>query len=288
MTLFSQRQGYTPIEKALQRESIDDELRNQLWNNLTVCLWNLWTPRDSFGGHRSEESKNVELLFQEYWLCYFKRPLDEMLPFRDYGYSGYKMMREYFFSAEWYQVYDFIEFAIKKCPLEWSEGLTKQINISLEEENSAYRIVGHEITEITDLNEINSIKESLDIPFQEVQEHLESALAMLSDRKQPNYRNSIKESISAVEALCKRLSGKPSATLKNALDELKKKVNLHPAFEGGLNKLYGYTSDSSGIRHALIENGQLPEYSEAKYMLVAASGFINYVVTKCVEADINI
>jgi len=35
MTLFSQRQGYTPIEKALQRESIDDELRNQLWNNLT-------------------------------------------------------------------------------------------------------------------------------------------------------------------------------------------------------------------------------------------------------------
>jgi hypothetical protein len=36
-----------------------------------------------------------------------------------------------------------------------------------------------------------------------VSEHLNTAIGFLSDRKNPHYRNSIKESISAVESLMK-------------------------------------------------------------------------------------
>ena len=33
MALFSQRSGIRPLSKAIQRESIDDELRNALWTS---------------------------------------------------------------------------------------------------------------------------------------------------------------------------------------------------------------------------------------------------------------
>ena len=39
----------------------------------------------------------------------------------------------------------------------------------------------------------------------------------MTDRKTPNYRNSIKESISAVEALCKIITENEKATLGKAL-----------------------------------------------------------------------
>jgi len=42
---------------------------------------------------------------------------------------------------------------------------------------------------------------------------LSRALELLSDRKQPDYRNSIKESISAVEATCQVFASKSRATL---------------------------------------------------------------------------
>lgn len=47
--------------------------------------------------------------------------------------------------------------------------------------------------------------------------HLTKALSLLSDRNKPDYRNSIKESISAVEATCKSLTG--ISTLDKALSK---------------------------------------------------------------------
>jgi hypothetical protein len=37
MALFSQRMGIRPMQKAIQRESMDEELRNSLWNDITAC-----------------------------------------------------------------------------------------------------------------------------------------------------------------------------------------------------------------------------------------------------------
>ena len=55
---------------------------------------------------------------------------------------------------------------------------------------------------------------------------------------------------------------------------------MHPALKGGLLKLYGYTSDSGGIRHAISDGDNPPTYGEAKFMLVACSGFVNLLATK--------
>ncbi len=181
---------------------------------------------------------------------------------------------------------------LKNYPFKNINTFIDAINNTLEEENSAHRVIksSQKIVPITDQNELNSINDAIEHPLQEVQEHLKAAVEKLSDREQPDYRNSVKESISAVEALCKRLSGK--ATLPDALKELtntnNKNVNLHPAFKEALNKLYGYTSDSSGIRHSLKEKDEPTSYSEAKYMLVVVSAFINYIISQSAEAGIEL
>lgn len=99
---------------------------------------------------------------------------------------------------------------------------------------------------------------------------------LLSDRENPDYENSIKESISAVEAMCNEIVGKKS-TLGEALKQLKKENKIHPSLESAFEKLYGYTSDASGIRHAGQMDGKNSTFEEAKFMLVACSGFVNYL-----------
>ena len=92
-------------------------------------------------------------------------------------------------------------------------------------------------------------------------------MSKLSNRKQPDYRNSIKESISAVESISKVISGDPKAELGKALKIIKTKIGLHTALEQGFLKIYGYTSDADGIRHALMEQSSC-DFEDAKYMLV--------------------
>lgn len=49
---------------------------------------------------------------------------------------------------------------------------------------------------------------------------------------------------------------------------------MKSAFE----KLYGYTSDANGIRHAGNIGGNSSTFEEAKFMLVSCSAFINYLI----------
>ncbi|MBU1626736.1 hypothetical protein KKB18_05135 [bacterium] len=68
------------------------------------------------------------------------------------------------------------------------------------------------------------------------------SLAFLFDRKntEGKNRNSIKESISAVESVCKVISEDQKATLGKALNIIEKKVDLHNALKEGFQKIYGY------------------------------------------------
>ena len=53
----------------------------------------------------------------------------------------------------------------------------------------------------------------------------------------------------------------------------------HP--KSAFEKLYGYTNNpDTGIRHALIDDTNIPTSAEATYMLVTCSAFINYLNTK--------
>lgn len=99
----------------------------------------------------------------------------------------------------------------------------------------------------------------------------------MNNRETPDYRNSIKESISAVESLAKVLSGSDKATLGEALKEIEKNGKLHSALKSAFSSLYGYTNDAEGIRHALLDESSLTK-ADARFMLVSCSSFVNYLI----------
>ena len=131
-----------------------------------------------------------------------------------------------------------------------------------------------------------AIEEALSNKYKSVQGHIAKANHLLADRTNPDYENSIKESISAVEAICKIFTGAKGkeATLGNMLKKLEEKgVKIHGGLKSAFNILYGYASDANGIRHAGDIGGPSSTFEEAKFMLVSCSAFINYLIV--VSAD---
>jgi len=115
--------------------------------------------------------------------------------------------------------------------------------------------------------------------FPAVSSHLKRSLALMSDKENPDYRNSIKESISAVESLAKAMTGKPKGTLADALKVLEVSHNLHPALKNSFLILYGYTSDEGGIRHAMLTEPDIT-VADAKFFLLSCTSLINYLKSK--------
>lgn len=282
MALFSQRSGIRPLNKAIQRESIDDDLRNALWTSFhETFVEAYYHDAGEYGFSYYPHRKEMELWLYSLWTEFFKAPSDTQPEFR----KAIGQLRAKFFEAEWHWVFDFLEFSAKHSE-ELGRLFIKYVNVQLERENSAYRFVGSEVVEITDSTEIGSIEDALAGP-KAARIHFDRALAMLSDRRTPDFRNSIKESISAVEAICRLVAGNQKDTLGGAVKKLSAKTPLHPAFEQALLKLYGFTSDEGGIRHSLMEEPSL-RYADAKFMLVLCSGFTNFLLAKCAENGIKI
>ncbi|WP_434131227.1 hypothetical protein KIAC18_002653 [Sporomusa sphaeroides] len=281
--LFSQRQGFKPVKQILQIDNMDDDLKISLWNALGVFYWEhvnepLLVTHDRYIGTR--ESYILPLL-RLLWHLYYKKPLDTLSNSWD---IVYKTIRNYFFECPWYEVYDFIEFiATRDTNEDKSKKFIELCNVILEQEMSAYRFVEGHVTKITSEEEIESIEQAIQNPdiFTGASIHLKTALNLLSDRKNPDYRNSIKESISAVEAVCAIICEDQSASLGKALKiiETKTKIELHSALKAAFDKLYGYMSDGDGIRHAMMEESNL-KFEDAKFMLVACSAFTNYLKDK--------
>lgn len=281
MKRFSERKGLKKVRTEIQVTSVDENLRNRLWNVLDYFYWQ---DRIRYGSPIKEDYK---VLFTRLWHNYFKKPVDN-LAFM--WHNDLSIVREYFFECVWFEVYDFIESVANSYPyVDTNEKFKKTCNDVLESELSAYRFVGNQITQITSEEEISEIEEALETPLKPVRAHLENSLKLLSDRKSPDYRNSIKESISAVEAICRIIAKDEKATLGKALDAIETKVGLHGALKRAFDSLYGYTSSAEGIRHALglLEEPNL-DFEDAKFMLVSCSAFINYLISKASKAGIKI
>lgn len=274
---FSQRIGIVPIRTAFQIENMDDPLRNSLWNIVKAKITRLDNP----SGIATSAHHNFKNLAMALWHSFFKEPTDTICYAYDEAIGD---LRNRYFNLNWYEVYDFIEFVASQFKGADNTRFKESCNYVLERELSGYRFVGEEIAPITNPAELAAIEEALKASdrLAPVNQHLETALAMLSDRTNPDYRNSVKESVSAVEAICQRITGIPKATLGDAVKELRKSFPVHPAFEGALHKLYGYTSDANGIRHALLEDEKLT-LTDAKFMLVLSAGFVAYLIGKASE-----
>jgi hypothetical protein len=283
--LFSRRKKLKPAQKPLQLKAIDDELRNGLWSVFAeAVIMQFRGPEIALRRTTYIRGSNLERLFIAYWLSYFKIPTDTMPLSIE---PTVTTLRDHFFSCPWNEVYDFIEFTLQHLPSQLTDAFRSSCNIILERENAAYRIVGTQITEITSDVEITEIEQALASPVSGANRHLQSALTLLTDRENPDYRNSAKESISAVEAICRVLTSDSKATLGAALKVLQQEVGIHGALKAAFSSLYGYTSDEGGIRHAMLKE-QTITFTDAKLMLVCCSAFINYVLGKASEVNLHL
>ena len=150
-------------------------------------------------------------------------------------------------------------------------------NLVMQQEYVGYRLIRGQARPITDENEVRTVQETVNTKYSEVAQHIGKALGFLSDRQAPDYANSIKESISAVERMCSLILGH-ATTLGDALKHLEDSgVTIHAALKRAFSQLYGYTSDASGIRHSGELGGKDSTFEEAKFMLVSCCAFINYL-----------
>ena len=280
MARFSQRIGKSPIKTVLQTDSMDDDLRVGLWNTYQQFFAAKYEDR-------TISDTGFLGFYKVLWRDFLKLPLDEL---DNWFPRTFKWIREWFFRVEWYEVYDFMEFIGQANAPIHVGAYRDYCNAILEGEMSGYRFVGDLLTPITDDNELQAIQEAIEESVKTnlsgVHEHLRAALSKLSDRKDPDYRNSIKESISAVESLCQVILGDPKATLGKALKVVKDKIGLHTALEQSFSAIYGYASDEGGIRHAMLGKSDC-EFEDAKYMLVSCSAFIKYLLVKAAKAGVE-
>ncbi|WP_417912703.1 AbiJ-NTD4 domain-containing protein [Candidatus Electronema sp. TJ] len=268
---FSERMGIVSPSTVIQTKEMSDDLRNSLWNTVYSCCenvkytekyhsWDVWHPL----------AKDIALYFR-------KTPVDLV------DFPGTPWIKEYFYSIKWYSVYDLIEFILDRFPSKCRRNIEKDYNVTLERELSGYRFVSGKLVPISNSLEIEAISESIQITARTgllgANEHFETALSLFGKRPEPDYRNAIKEAISAVESVAKQLSGSDSQGLDGALTILGKKIDMHGALKQGFSKLYGYSSDEDGIRHAILDEPNVG-FDEAKYMIVSCSAFVNYLISK--------
>jgi hypothetical protein len=278
MPTFSQRFGFERPRDALQLNDMDQGLRVGLWNWMYVNF--LEQVASEGDGWRYSEPYAAMIIW--IWRRVLKFPVDA-LP--DYGIAVVEQLRAAVETKDFHIVYGITEAFLDARFLTSEKArlrLVRSLNEELELEQSGYRYIVASLAPIISENEIYEVARASEQggQFSAAAAHISRALALLSDRENPDYRNSIKEAISAVEATCRIIIGKPSATLSVALKELEGRgLQLHTALREGLAKLYAYTSDEKGIRHSLVDEDKLTS-TEARFMLVTCSAFSNFLIDK--------
>ena len=266
---FSQRIGVTQVDTVLQVQGMNDDLRNSLWNVLDIFIWR----KKNFVMAQYGEA-GIQDFSSRLWFNYFKKPIDSR---PNYGSDVLEQIRDYYFGVEWYEVYDFLEYVLSSRR---DPKLISGMNNVLDRELSGYRFIESAFVPVTDEVEIEAVQKAIsEGPFSGIHGHLKTALEHLSRRENPDYRNSIKESISAVESMAREVTDNPKATLGDALLLLEKQGQLHFALKKAFSAFYGYTSDEDGIRHAMLEEPDI-SISDAKFFLVSCSSFINFLKVK--------
>lgn len=279
-----------------QSGSIDRTPRQYLWNTLCTYYWSRITTItviysnsidfDTEHPLQVEYNKILKDMLKSLWTEHLSNSIEDFMSF---SYDSWIIMqadlKKYFFNCTWKNALEFIAFISIKDPV-YGRGFIETCNGILEKNSPSHRIVnGKPIETISsvDRQNVDQIL-SYEYPIRFVQEHINTALKLLHNG---DFRNSIKESISAVECICKLITKDKKLTLGEALKKIDKNLNIHKALQQAFQIMYGYTSDADGIRHALMKESSL-DYEDALYMVTTCSAFINYLTIKAKKCNIDL
>lgn len=289
MATFSERYGYIKPSDAIIREKMTPEIQNAICN----CYDYL---KEKYSYYPI--CKRTYMDMEEYLWIYFlnKRKIDFKFVSSN-SQTNYHIVATEFIEDKlnpWNRKLDLLESTIRYL---YKMGETDKyrntlysiidffvtnLNNEFKRLNFAYRIVDKEVVEVSSEEEIVAIETALKDSRGNIKFHIDEALHLYSIKPVGDYRNSIKESISAVEAFCREKTGEVS--LGKALNKLEKnKIIIPKLLKNAFEKLYAYTNQpENGIRHALMddEGTYKPTEAEALFMLVSCCAFINYLNKK--------
>lgn len=290
---FSEKIGLSTCTIKMQTNEFDDRTRTLIGNHLYDVLSVVFSYASTIGISRYlNPSRQTPLQAMSSDFC--KDILSEVLNVsvhlpsnKFYNWEvNYDRFAEIISSAPYNEVLDFLWYvchwiATHTTSTSFVHEIYNGFNQLFEKEYVGYRFIAGEIVPITDKSESAEIEQACLIPFDGARTQLQKALGFLSDREHPDYKNCVKESISAVESVCKVISGNEKAALKDAINDLiANGMNIHGSLKSAILALYGYASDEGGIRHAERETESTVTFEEAKFMMVTCSAIVNYLVAE--------
>ena len=289
---FSERMGFKPCNTQMQLTEFDDRTRTLIGNHLYKILGIVFSHASNIGiqCYQSAYDGSVKMS-SDFCRDVFSEVMNVSthLPHNSYydWEQNYKKFVKIISDAPYNEVLDFLWYIcqwIKSHTL--SSNTINEIHHSFNElferEYVGYRFVAGEIVPITDETEMQEIEKACQTPFEGARAQFQKALGFLSDRDHPDYKNCIKESISAVESVCETIVGSDNgATLGKAVKHLEEHgLKIHSSLREGISKLYGYACDQGGVRHGEGEVESTVTFEEAKLMMVTCSAIVNYLVAE--------
>ena len=278
---YSDQNGYNPVNTEMQFDDIDDRTRTLLSNELFDMMQTIFE-KSNFGYSSSSDDFCKKLISEVF------NQRNNLLKHQSYDWEKvFEGIHKVVCEATINEVLDIVWFIcnwFSNCIQRYYVSQNYEydrINAFFEKEYVGYRFVNGNIVAITDKTEIKEIEQACKNEFGGCRTHIQKAVDFLADREAKDYKNCIKESISAVESICQIITGNSKATLGEALKELEDKgIVIHSALKSAFSKLYGYTSDEGGVRHAEGMFVSNVTFEEAKFMLVSCSAFVNYLIAQ--------
>lgn len=268
MARLSERLGLREVRTAIQSDSLDQGARVALWNTFRSTLSRISTESYQVTGYHADTQ-----LLRDLWANELEKPIDE---YKENVALGYIKSR--FLDDDWWHALDITQWMLEAVGRHWSRASTDYrvgIASDLTKYVIGFRILNDEVVPVTSAIEVEAIERAM-ATGTVARTHLERANSLLANRDDPQYAKVVHEAINAVESVVAELTGEK--VLSVGLKKLKGiGVPIHPALIGGWDKMYGYASDASGIRHGLVRDEDVDE-PLAVYFLVSCSAFVNLLV----------
>lgn len=272
MATFAERMGARPIRSVMQVDEIDAETRTALWNT----VYELHTAFDR--EERFWLVQQDQKVASQVWRNHYLQPLDA---FNSAG--AWTRIRLSIMDGDLIDCLGTLEAFVQSLnvsaqfpglPVVAREEFNKTFAANL----VGFRFIDLELVKVGTNEEANSISQAITATraLGGAQQSLKAAVTLLSNREHPNFAKSLAESIHAVEAIVRDMTG--SGTLGEGLQRLEARgFKMHPALKSSWLKMYGYASDEHGVRHGSIESNDVDE-KLATYFLVTCSAFVNLLL----------
>ena len=279
---FSQREGKVPLPEPMRLEYVSEEFRNFVWLAVDKAIGQEWIVDEDYREGYYCENPSMYQIVYDYTVKVLHWPHDHI---ENSPSEHHDLLRKTILENDYDLVLTLVEFILRHNGC--LPHLQKNLEDAFKEVSLAYAIqtIKGLPTIIPCFSEESSTATQKAIETIEqngpagAKTHLHDAAKAINEKR---YADAVRESIHAVESVARTIDPNAGKALGPALTSLEEAGVLnHPSLREGFKKLYGYTSDKQGIRHALLEEGAADvDLDDAVFMFGACASFAAYLVNR--------